>query len=194
MNANLSVDAGILAGGLSRRFGGKHKGLVSLDGKAMIEHVLDRLQPFVDKVFISANDQEAYQGLNCPIVNDLRPQYPGPLAGLEALLSTSTADYLLIVPCDSPSLPQHYAKDMLTRLLKLGTDEPRILALEHQGKQHPLHLCIHRSYLSSIQSALDTDERRVMRWINSLSPTWCDFGYADSLRINVNSPEDLPKF
>jgi molybdenum cofactor guanylyltransferase len=49
----------ILAGGEGRRMGGVDKALVRLAGRPLIAHVLDRLEPQVDRVLISANGDPA---------------------------------------------------------------------------------------------------------------------------------------
>jgi molybdopterin-guanine dinucleotide biosynthesis protein A len=52
----------ILAGGLSTRMGGRDKGLQLLEGRPMITHIIERLQPQVGPLLINANqNQEAYE-------------------------------------------------------------------------------------------------------------------------------------
>jgi molybdopterin-guanine dinucleotide biosynthesis protein A len=54
--------AAILAGGQSRRMG-TDKSFIVLDGKPLIEHVIDRLKPLAIPVIIITNQPEKY----CPI-------------------------------------------------------------------------------------------------------------------------------
>ena len=49
----------ILSGGRATRMGGVDKGLISLQNKPLIQHVISRLQPQVDKIFINANREIA---------------------------------------------------------------------------------------------------------------------------------------
>lgn len=41
----VQVDGLILAGGMARRMGGEDKGLVQLNNKPMIQHVIERFSP-----------------------------------------------------------------------------------------------------------------------------------------------------
>ena len=54
----------ILAGGQARRMGGADKAFVTLAGRPLIAHVLDRLEPQVERVLISANGDA---GPVCPL-------------------------------------------------------------------------------------------------------------------------------
>ena len=96
----------ILAGGLSTRMGGRDKGLQLLEGRPMITHIIERLQPQVGPLLINANqNQEAYELFSLPIIADVISNFVGPLAGLHAGLSHCTTPYLLSVPCDCPFFP-----------------------------------------------------------------------------------------
>lgn len=51
----------ILAGGQASRMGGKDKGLIELNQKPLIEHVIERLSPQTPRILINANrNQDAY--------------------------------------------------------------------------------------------------------------------------------------
>jgi hypothetical protein len=52
----------VLAGGLGRRMGGVDKGLVELNGRPMVAHVLSRLAPQVGDVLINANQNAERYG------------------------------------------------------------------------------------------------------------------------------------
>src|SRR5262249_60443544 len=82
----------LLAGGLSRRMGGGDKGLLSLAGKAMLGHVIDRLAPQVDKLIINANgDPDRFRPFGLPVVADTVAGFVGPLAGVLAGLRLGPA-------------------------------------------------------------------------------------------------------
>lgn len=100
----------ILAGGQSSRMGGEDKGLVLLDGKALIDHVIDKIRPQVSHIAISTNrNLEEYARRSPHIFPDARQwQHFGPLSALCTAandLQLATADWLLVVPCDMPYLP-----------------------------------------------------------------------------------------
>jgi molybdenum cofactor guanylyltransferase len=59
MIAREDVTGIVLAGGLGRRMGGVDKGLVELDGRPMVAHVIERLSPQVGTIVINANQNAA---------------------------------------------------------------------------------------------------------------------------------------
>ena len=77
----------ILAGGQGQRMGGADKGLVEVDGKPLVAHLLDNLLPRPTRIVISANrNADRYQAWADQVVADRRDGFLGPLAGLEAAL------------------------------------------------------------------------------------------------------------
>ncbi|MFW6380343.1 MAG: NTP transferase domain-containing protein, partial [Halorhodospira sp.] len=86
----------VLAGGTGRRMGGCDKGLVPLDGRPLVAHVLERLAPQVAAVRINANRHlDHYAALGVPVDGDHHPGQLGPLAGMaSALAHAATAQVL----------------------------------------------------------------------------------------------------
>jgi molybdopterin-guanine dinucleotide biosynthesis protein A len=77
----LDVTGLVLAGGMGRRMGGVDKGLVPLDGRAMIAHVIERLSRQVGAILINANQNvERYAEFGYPVVSDGIGGFAGPLA------------------------------------------------------------------------------------------------------------------
>src|SRR5438132_11084136 len=73
----------ILAGGQGRRMGTIDKGLVPLDGRPMVAHVLDRLRPQVDEILINANQHRAeYEACGHPVLVDVIGGFAGRPSGL----------------------------------------------------------------------------------------------------------------
>ncbi|CAI3939273.1 Molybdopterin-guanine dinucleotide biosynthesis protein A (MobA) (PDB:1E5K) (PUBMED:32239579) [Commensalibacter communis] len=110
----------ILAGGEGRRMGRKNKGLIPLNDRPLIQHVIKRLHPQLDHILISANEDIAtYQELGFPVISDHADfKNKGPLAGIlstTAFIPRST-DAVLIVPCDTPFLPIHLVSLLVNNL------------------------------------------------------------------------------
>ena len=94
----------ILAGGQASRMGGRDKGLVELNGRPLIQYVIDKLSQQNVSITINANrNQERYQDF-APVVSDSFPDYPGPLGGIHAGLKNADTDWVGFVPCDSPQI------------------------------------------------------------------------------------------
>lgn len=105
----MTIAAGvILAGGRSSRM--HNKALAPLAGQPLIGHVIQRLGPQVDTLFINAPPSaEAFQQFSLPLVADATSGHAGPLAGLYVALEycqeQGLGEWLLQCPCDAPFLP-----------------------------------------------------------------------------------------
>ena len=77
------ITAVILAGGRGERMGGLDKGLLQLDDKPLVQHVIDSLEPQVRNILINANRHlEQYGRLGYPVVQDSFTGFAGPMAGI----------------------------------------------------------------------------------------------------------------
>ncbi|MGC7405224.1 molybdenum cofactor guanylyltransferase MobA [Pandoraea pneumonica] len=109
----------ILAGGRGQRMGGRDKGLQLYDGRPLAAHVLARLAPQVGTVLISANRNHAtYAALGADVISDETQDFAGPLAGMLSGLRAAKTEYVLVVPCDSPLLPDDLAVRLTVGLLE----------------------------------------------------------------------------
>ena len=91
----------ILAGGKARRMGGQDKGLIPYQGRPLIAHVLERLEPQVQAILINANrSHDQYAQFGHPVIADAEGGFLGPLAGILAGLRAAQTELLLCVPCD----------------------------------------------------------------------------------------------
>ena len=82
-NSDNSMTAVILAGDMARRMGGVDKGLIELNGRPMIEYIIEALQPQVGSIVINANrNLEQYRRYGYPVVEDIMGDYFGPLVGM----------------------------------------------------------------------------------------------------------------
>jgi len=174
--------------------GGVDKPLQPFQGRALVQHVLDRVGPQVQgRVLISANRHlEDYRLWGHPVLADALSDFQGPLAGLLAGLSwanralahgqrAATPDaWLLCVSGDSPWLPE----DLLDRLWRgltqardaapvasVPPDCAMALGREAPGERlrsQPLASLIHTRHESSLAQALAKGERRVEAWLRSL--------------------------
>jgi len=86
----------ILAGGRATRMGGADKGLQLLDGKPLWRHVADALSPQVTHLVISANrNLERWYESGYPVYSDSLSDFPGPLAGMLAVMQQTQSEWVL---------------------------------------------------------------------------------------------------
>lgn len=173
---NRNISCVILAGGQGRRMGGIDKGLTKYEGKYLIEHVIAKLAPQVDDIIINANRNiDRYLALGFPVVADEIGGFAGPLAGIASAVPACRHDWIIIVPCDMPFLP-----DDLVSTLAAHTDQSKAIAVG-TARQLQLVLLLHRSLNNSIQSFLSSNQHTVMRWVDSI----------DHVRITIDNENYL---
>mgnify|MGYP003639007532 FL=1 len=181
------IDAVILAGGMARRMGGNDKGLVDLNGQAMICHTINKLSTQVDQILINANrNQTQYEQWGYTVFSDQDSGYLGPLAGMVTALKQTQADYLLVVPCDCPMLPT----DLTARLLAALEQQQADLAVASDGEyEQPVVLLLKPHLAASMQAFLDAGERKIDFWYRQHKVAVESFADQPNAFVNINTPE-----
>jgi len=182
-----------LAGGASTRFGGVPKGFAVVDGRRVVDRVLDALRPVVDELLLITNDPTVQGALPEVVARpDVRAERSS-LVGLHSAL-TYGRDGVLVVAWDMPFVPHA----LLARLRELG--EGASAAAIPVGPDGPEPLCAYypRSALEIVERQLDRGEMRLAALVNALpqkvllSPDGvAAFGPVTRLFANVNSAADL---
>ena len=185
----MPISAIILAGGRATRMNGVDKGLVLLQQKPLIAHVIARLQPHVDEIFINANREiSTYEAFGLLVLKDENEDFIGPLAGFELGLKHAKHDYVLTVPCDSPLLPLDLAQRLLNSMLESRMD---IAVASSAGSTHPVFCLMKKSVLPSLTAYLETGERKVSAWQKNQKYVEVDFRDCADTFVNLNTFEDL---
>jgi molybdopterin-guanine dinucleotide biosynthesis protein A len=185
----MTISAIILSGGRATRMNGADKGLVALQQKPLIQHIIKRLTPQVDEILINANREiEQYQAFGYTVLLDEVEDFLGPLAGLSLGLQHAKYDYVLTVPCDSPLLPLDLAKRLMTALLEHDAD---IAVASSEDNTHPVFSLCKKSVLPSLTAYLEQGERRVSTWQKSQKYIEVDFSDCNEAFTNLNTFEDL---
>ncbi|HQU15662.1 MAG: molybdenum cofactor guanylyltransferase [Chromatiales bacterium 21-64-14] len=178
----------VLAGGRGQRMGGVDKGLVSLCGRPLIEHVLTALAPQVGEVLISANrNHAAYRRYGCRVVADVWEGYPGPLAGIASALQAAATTHVLCVPCDAPDLPADLGRRLAAALK--GGDRAAVV---HDGvRRQPLFVLLARDLELDLQRYLGEGGRAARDWLERVAAVPVDFSHQADAFHNLNTLEDL---
>jgi molybdopterin-guanine dinucleotide biosynthesis protein A len=185
----MTISAIILSGGRATRMKGADKGLVLLQSKPLIQHVINRLTPQVDEILINANREiPKYQAFGCPVLQDEVEDFLGPLAGFSLGLQNAKHDYVLTVPCDSPLLPPDLAKRLMSALIKHDAD---IAVASSDDNTHPVFSLCKKSVLPSLTTYLQQGERRVSAWQKGQQYIEVDFSDCNEAFTNLNTHEDL---
>lgn len=182
-----NVTAVILAGGKGRRMGGIDKGLMILNGRAMIEHIILAIKPQCQKIIINANRNiDQYERYPYPVISDNMGDFQGPLAGFASALNVVNSAFIITLPCDAPKLPGDYVVRMLTALNKANS----AIAVVNDGhRMQPVYALIKTSLEDNLLTFLKNGGRKIDRWYAQNNVTQVDFSDCQSHFLNINTPE-----
>ena len=107
----------ILSGGKSLRMG-FNKSLLKIQGKTIIEYIVELMQNIFSKVILITNSPDEYRFLNLEMFEDIYKNY-GPLAGIHSGLVNSSTKRNFIISCDVPLMTEQ----MIRYLVDYSTDK-----------------------------------------------------------------------
>lgn len=178
--------AWILTGGRSSRMG-RDKALITLDdGVPLAVRAANEALSVCGRVSL-VGERSKYEALGFPVVED-RYKDVGPLGGIEAALSETTADWNLIVACDMPGIGAP-----LFRLLfeNLGVDG--VAPVGPSGHPEPLCGVYHCRAHSAFVRALEAGRYKVIDALAPLALRYLEVT-EDQMFANLNTPEDLGRW
>jgi len=185
----VKISAIILSGGRATRMNGVDKGLVLLQNKPLIQHVIGRLKPQVGEMLINANREIVhYQAFGLPVIQDEDADFIGPLAGFILGLQHAKHNYVLTVPCDSPLLPLDLADRLNNSMAAARAD---IAIASSDGDIYPVFCLMKKSVLPSLLAYIVSGERKVSAWQKSLNYIEVDFSDNSQAFTNLNTFDDL---
>jgi len=186
----------ILAGGNSSRFG-EEKALYRLRGKALIEHVYEKVSGACEDVVVVVRDKteiaKYVSVLDCKVVSDLEAGR-GPLMGLYSGLLSARGDESLVVGTDMPFLNPRVV-DFLFNSIS-GYDA--VVPMLGDGRLEPLLSVYHTEPAAvACKRSLDRSGARMVSALDFLRVRYIpvaelrDYDPALESLININSRNDL---
>ncbi len=186
----------ILAGGLARRMGGGDKSLLTLGGRPVLTHVVERLGPQVRQLALNANgDPTRFSAFGLDVLPDPLPGYPGPLAGVLAGLDWAAgqgAEAIVTAAADTPFFPA----DLVARLQEAAGETGLALAAtpdpERGLARHPTFGLWPVALREDLRAALQDGLRKIVAWTDrhGAGTAVFDPGPPDPF-FNLNTPEDM---
>jgi molybdenum cofactor guanylyltransferase len=153
MNKKSQLSAAILAGGQSRRMG-QDKALLEVEGRPLIEYVLDVANAVADATLIIASDRPEYERFGSRVVPDKFPQ-SGSLGGIYTALSEARHEHCFVLACDMPFVSHSLVKFMAERDRNYDVLVPALSAdRSDQGGEETLET-LHAIYTKSCMSAIE---------------------------------------
>lgn len=180
----------ILAGGQATRMGGQDKGLVQLNDKPLIQHVIERLTPQTERIMINANRNQCIYTQFGEVFSDQFKDYPGPMGGIHAGLLNAPTDWVGFVPCDSPLIND----DLVERFCASVTDETDILVAHDGDHQQPVFTLYHKRVLPKLTAFLERGDRKIILLYKECHTQYVDFSDSPNCFVNLNTPEELAQF
>jgi len=185
------VSAFILAGGKSTRMG-SDKAFVTLNGRTLLSHALERARSLTPNVWI-VGDPQKYES-HGTVVPDIFVDC-GPLAGIHSALGASSTELNLVLAVDVPFA----SLALLQFLIERAKRNPGVCVTvprTNAGWQ-PLCAVYHRSFAPAAEEALRGGRFRIDR-LFAVVPTdgiseeeLRQAGFTREMFRNLNTPEDL---
>lgn len=184
----------ILAGGHGSRMGGPKASLL-LNGRPLLDHVLDAIALIADDIIVVRSALYALPAIHHPNVQVLVDEAPdqGPLRALATAFSHTHSGLVVVVGCDMPFL-----NPILMSILASLIDGYDAVVPLVETRQQPLH-AVYRAAAASIAAdgALLAGERRVSALLTRLRVReverheWISADPTARSFFNINTPEDL---
>jgi len=180
----------ILTGGKSSRMG-TDKALVEFRGRTLLERALDTARRACDEVFI-VGDSEKFASYG-PVIDDVFPGC-GPLAGIHAALSNSSAELHLVVAVDMPFV----SGELLRFLVKVAAETHASVVVPRTSRGfQPLCAVYRRVFAAPAEEALRAGKYKIDAVFHEVDvriigeEELSQAGFSERMFWNVNTPEDL---
>ncbi len=171
----------ILAEGRSTRMG-EDKGLVKVNGQALIQYSIDYLKPLQKKISIVTSNP-VYEQFGYRIVSD-KVKDQGPAQGIITCLENAQADHVLIVSCDMPLI-----NTQLIQLIQAATKQ-RLITCFADEYLFPFPGMYTKQILKIWKEKVLKGERTLQKLIPQFDYKKLPIEYPD-LFLNANTPSDL---
>jgi len=168
----------ILAGGDARRFGGRDKSALVVEGRTILDRQIDELSAVTNDLRVIRREDDLVPGC-------------GPLGGLHAALSAALGDAVFVIACDMPYVTAPFA----AHLLSLAGDADIVVPRTERG-YHPLCAVYGRACLPVVARRIAERRLKMLELLDEMrihEVTADDlrrFGNCDRLLANVNTPAE----
>ena len=162
---------------------GANKALLPFHGITLAQYVAGQVAEAAGAATL-VGDPGCYGHLGFPVIGD---NYPGqgPLAGIEAALSVSRAEWNLVVACDMPGVNAAFFRQLLDAAADAGAD--CLIPQGPAGRLEPLCAVYRLSCLDAVRDALRRDVRKVTAALTGLRTAPWNLPDAPWFQ-NVNTP------
>lgn len=185
--------AAILAGGKARRFGGRDKSRLVIEGRSIIVRQMEVLQRVAHEIYIVGPHADLYADVGVPVFADLLPGH-GALGGVYTALEVARSGAVVTVACDQPFLDA----GLLDLLVRRAAGHDGAWVSTARGAE-PLFACYQRAIRGTVLDRIRAGALKAVDLSFALDlavvseSEVAQFGPVDRLLANVNTPEDFTR-
>lgn len=205
----------ILAGGQSRRFNFRDKGLIEFKQKPMTAHVIERIAPHVGSLAISCNTNITQYEALCDtyraslgktstwgvcLADSVNNTFKGPLAGIERHLKESDTPYCFVCSCDMPLIPSdivtiltdtmvHSQQQACHIIDDQGLHQLAILVKTNAARAALMQVAEVNAVTTASQSGLS--RHSIKQWLKQMSSLGIAYTGPAEKMTSINTPEQL---
>ena len=185
----------ILAGGKSSRMG-TDKALIEIDGLLLLRKVCLEALSLTESVYVITPWIKRYRSVvpeKCQLIQE-KPLsegkwHQGPLVGFVQAFKQINQDWVLLLACDLPNLPNQELQRWLHHLQSIPLSS-HLLLPRHANGWEPLCGFYHRSNLPSLEQYIALGGRSFQGWLSAQDVL--ALPVTDSRFLwNCNTPQDL---
>ena len=192
MSGPTSLDAVLIAGGKSSRFG-EDKAFLDWNGEPLFQRQLKKLQALgPNQLWLSANGDQDYGELPNGVIRvDDDDEGLGPVGGLLSVFKRSEAERIVVLGVDLPLMEEGF-------LAKLVDDDSGIVPKTQRYWEALAAVYPREAMLAIFESAREQGNRKLQRLLDEAEQSGVTRAYAvsegeDLLFTNLNSRDDLEK-
>jgi molybdopterin-guanine dinucleotide biosynthesis protein A len=164
----------ILAGGENRRMG-TDKAFLEIDGRPMIEHILDVFSKLFERTIVVTNTPDRYRNYDVEVTSDVL-DIRGPLTGIYSGLLKSADEYNFVAACDMPFLNPR----LIAYMGEIAAGQDAVVPA-FNGFLEPLHAIYRRELLSTMEAQIQKQDRRIR-------------GLFDHIQVRYVTEEEIVRF
>ena len=184
---NNNYTAVILAGGKSSRFG-RDKALLKINGKILLEHIIEQINFFFEEIVVSSNSTDLFNFLPYKIIQD-KEKGQGPLFGIHSALLASRNEVNFFTACDVPLINIDFMKILLSYSEKYDG----VIPVLNDGRFEPLFAVYNKSCIPVIGKSISDGNRKIDRIFDSLNIKFVKMQELNWY-YNINTEDDLNRF
>lgn len=193
----------VLCGGRGKRMG-QDKGLMILEDEPLIVQVLENASELADEIILVLRSKEQQMAYECILEKQSFQEKvrictdavedQGPLIGICAGLKCISTDHALVIPCDSPFIPQSFIRNIFNYY---NIIYDAVVPEWPDGKLEPLHAIYNKRITGQIEDILKDGKRDVQSLLLEIDVRYFPVYSLDETAqsfLNLNYPEDVDRF